>query len=141
MMKRQIGSAEAKVTGKKRVTRRKRFLAEMEKVVSWQRLLSAIEPHYPKDTRGRPPIGLADEGLEDALYYSIALRAFAGINLAVGNVPDATTPLRSRRLLRIHELTRKTSKPGRGGRTRWAAIPAGVRARPSDPAAGVLGGH
>ena len=58
MMKRQIGFAEAEIAGKKRVTRRQRFLAEMEKVVPWQRLLSAIEPHYPKGTRGRPPIGL-----------------------------------------------------------------------------------
>ncbi|EJO55266.1 transporter PF05598 domain protein [Burkholderia multivorans CF2] len=57
-MKRQIGFAEAEIAGKKRVTRRQRFLEEMEKVVPWQRLLSAIEPHYPKGTRGRPPIGL-----------------------------------------------------------------------------------
>jgi len=57
-MKRQIGFAEAEIAGKKRVTRRQRFLAEMEKIVPWQRLLCAIEPHYPKGTRGRPPIGL-----------------------------------------------------------------------------------
>lgn len=42
-MKRQIGFAEAEIAGKKRVTRRERFLAEMEKIVPWQRLLSAIE--------------------------------------------------------------------------------------------------
>jgi transposase, IS5 family len=122
MMKRQIGFAEAEIAGKKRVTRRQRFLAEMEKVVPWQRLLSPIEPHYPKGARGRPPIGLermlriyflqqwyglSDEGLEDALYDSIALRAFAGIDLAVENVPDATTLLKFRRLLIEHELTRK----------------------------------
>jgi IS5 family transposase len=58
MMKRQIGFAEAEIAGKKRVTRRQRFPAEMEKVVPWQRLLLAIEPHYPKGARGRPPIGL-----------------------------------------------------------------------------------
>jgi transposase, IS5 family len=44
-MKRQIGFAEAESTGKKRVTRRQRFLAEMDKVVPWSRLLSVIEPH------------------------------------------------------------------------------------------------
>ncbi|SAL88520.1 transposase IS4 family protein [Caballeronia arvi] len=55
-MKRQIGFAKAEIAGKKRVTRRQRFLAEMEKAVPWQRLLSAIEPHYPKGTRGRPPM-------------------------------------------------------------------------------------
>jgi hypothetical protein len=57
MMKREIGFAEAEVAGKKRATRRKRFLAQMENVVPWQRLLSAIEPHYPKGTRGDPPTG------------------------------------------------------------------------------------
>jgi len=49
--------------------------------------------------------GLSDEGLEDALYDSIAMRAFAGIDLAVENVPDATTLLKFRRLLLEHDLT------------------------------------
>jgi len=121
-MKRQMGFAEAESAGKKRVTKRQRFLAEMEKVVPWRRLLSAIEPYYPKGARGRPPIGLermlriyflqqwyglSDEGLEDALYDSIAMRAFAGIDLAVEDVPDATTLLKFRRLLVEHDLTRK----------------------------------
>jgi IS5 family transposase len=34
---------------------------------------------------------LADEALEDALYDSQALRGFAGIDLVVTTVPDATT--------------------------------------------------
>ncbi len=114
--------AEVESAGKKRVTRRQRFLDEMEKLVPWSRLLTAIEPYYPKGTRGRPPIGLermlriyflqqwyslSDEGLEDALYDSIAMRALAGIDLAVENVPDATTLLKFRRLLLEHDLTRK----------------------------------
>jgi IS5 family transposase len=105
-MRRQIDFAEAESAGKKRMTKRQRFLAEMEKVVPWPRLMSVIEPYYPKGKRGRPPIGLermlriyflqqwyglSDEGLEDALYDSIAMRAFAGIDLAVEDVPDATT--------------------------------------------------
>lgn len=121
-MQRQIGFAEAESAGKKRVTKRQRFLAEMEKVVPWSRLLSVIGPYYPKGERGRPPIGLermlriyllqqwyglSDEGLEDALYDSIAMRAFAGIDLARENVPDATTLLKFRRLLVEHALTRK----------------------------------
>jgi len=36
-MKRQISFAEADSHGKKRVTRRQRFLAEMESVVPWYR--------------------------------------------------------------------------------------------------------
>jgi transposase, IS5 family len=121
-MKRQIGFAEAESLGKKRVPNRQRFLAEMEKLVPWQRLLSAIGPYYPKGERGRPPLGLermlriyflqqryglSDEGLEDAVYGSIVMRAFAGIDLACENVPDATTLLEFRRLLVEHTLTRK----------------------------------
>ncbi|WP_126284776.1 IS5 family transposase [Burkholderia stagnalis] len=121
-MKRQMSFAEAESAGKRRVTRRQRFLDEMEKLVPGSRLLTAIEPYYPKGSRGRPPIGLermlriyflqqwyslSDEGLEDALYNSIAMRAFAGIDLAVENVPDATTLLKFGRLLLEHDLTRK----------------------------------
>jgi IS5 family transposase len=51
--------------------------------------------------------GLSDEGLEGTLYDSIAMRAFAGIDLAVEDVPDATTLLKFRRLLVEHDLTRK----------------------------------
>ncbi len=121
-MKKQTSFSEAEYAGKKRVTKRERFLAEMEKVVPWTRLVAAVEPHYPKGERGRPPIGLqrmlriyflqqwyglSDEGLEDALYDSMAMRAFAGIDLAVENVPDATTLLKFRRLLVEHDLTGK----------------------------------
>jgi IS5 family transposase len=55
---RQISFSSAEHQGKKRVTRREKFLGEMEQVVPWSRLLGALEPHYPKGTRGRPPIGL-----------------------------------------------------------------------------------
>jgi len=33
---------------KKKVTRREQFLAVMEAVVPWGRLLALIAPHYPK---------------------------------------------------------------------------------------------
>ena len=79
-----------------------------------------VEPHYPAGKRGRPPIGiermlriyflqqwyaLADEALEDAIYDSQAMRTFAGIDLSVEAVPDATTLLNFRHLLEAHELT------------------------------------
>ncbi len=60
MMKRQVGFAEAEIAGKKRVTRRQRFLPEMEKVVPWQRLLLAIKPYYPKGTRGALRLASSD---------------------------------------------------------------------------------
>jgi IS5 family transposase len=50
--------------------------------------------------------GLADEALEDALYDSQALRDFAGIDLSVATVPDATTVLNFRHWLEQHDLTR-----------------------------------
>lgn len=118
----QRSFASLEYAGKKRQTRREKFLAEMERVVPWQRLEALIEPHYPKSGRvGRPPIGvgrmlrmyflqqwysLADEALEDALYDSQAMREFAGIDLGREQVPDATTLLKFRRLLEQHELTK-----------------------------------
>ena len=89
-------------------------------MVPWARLVRVIEPYYPKGERGRPPIGLermlriyflqqwyalADEALEDALYDSQAMRTFAGIDLSVEAVPDATTLLNFRHLLEAHHLT------------------------------------
>ena len=45
---------------KKKQTRRELFLAEMDAVVPWRRLMSLIEPHYPKTgpKGGRPPMPL-----------------------------------------------------------------------------------
>ena len=111
--------AQAEYAGKKKTTRRERFLRDMERVVPWARLVGLIEPHYPSGQRGRPPIGiermlriyflqqwyaLADEALEDAIYDSQAMRTFAGIDLSVEGVPDATTLLNFRYLLERHEL-------------------------------------
>ena len=119
-MKTQMSFSQFEQAGKRKTTRRERFLAEMEKVVPWARLCAVIAPHYPKGERGRPPIGLermlrlyflqqwyalADEALEDALYDSAALRAFAGIDLSSESVPDATTLLKFRHLLERHQLT------------------------------------
>jgi IS5 family transposase len=54
-------------------------------------------------------LGLSDEGIEDALYDSHAVRRFVGMDLARGTerdtAPDATTLLRFRRLLEAHHLT------------------------------------
>src|SRR5450755_4258215 len=121
LMEKQMSFAQSEYAGKKKVTRRERFLGEMEKLVPWARLCGVIVPHYPKGARGRPPIGiermlriyflqqwygLADEALEDALYDSQALRSFAGIDLSVEAVPDATTLLHFRHLLEENDLTK-----------------------------------
>ena len=118
-MTNQTTFAHAEFAAKKKCTRRERFIARMEEVIPWARLLAVIAPHYPKGERGRPPIGLermlrvyflqqwyalADEALEDALYDSQALQRFAGIELDAEGVPDATTLLKFRRLLETHDL-------------------------------------
>ena len=118
---RQTSFTSLEFAGKKRVTRREKFLAQMQQVVPWARLLALIEPHYPRSGRvGRPPVGLermlrmyflqqwfalSDEALEDALYDSHSMREFVGIDLAREAVPDATTLLKFRRLLEAHALT------------------------------------
>jgi len=120
MSQRSFASAEYAM--KKKRTRREKFLAEMERIVPWARLIAVIEPLYPTSGRvGRQPIGaakmlrmyclqqwygLADEALEDALYDSQALRDFVGIDLSRESVPDATTLLKFRRLLQDNDLTR-----------------------------------
>ena len=45
---------------KKKLTRRELFLAQMEVVVPWRRLLALIAPQYPKTgpKGGRPPMPL-----------------------------------------------------------------------------------
>lgn len=117
----QQSFSELEYANKKRVTRRDRFLADLEAVTPWTALVAAIAPHYPKGGgRGRPPIGLerilrmyiaqncfglSDEGIEDALYDSQAIRRFVGIDLGREAAPDATSVLRFRRLLETHQLT------------------------------------
>jgi IS5 family transposase len=112
--------AGAAWSAKGKVTRRERFLAEMDAVIPWQRLLALIEPHYPKAGSGRQPhpmermlriyfmqnwFNLSDPAAEDALYDSESMRRFAGIELAEDAIPDESTILRFRHLLEEHKLT------------------------------------
>jgi len=121
-MEKQMSFAQSEYAGKKKMTRREKFLSEMEKVVPWARLVGVIEPHYPKGERGRPPVGiermlrlyflqqwygLADEALEDTLYDSQSMRTFSGIDLSIESVPDATTVLKFRHLLEREKLTQR----------------------------------
>src|SRR5437763_4320058 len=57
-MQLQGSFSQAEYAGKKKQTRRDKFLAEMEQVVPWPRLVRRLRPLYPKGERGRPPIGL-----------------------------------------------------------------------------------
>jgi IS5 family transposase len=117
----QTSFSELEYASKKKLTRRDRFLAEIEAVTPWVILEQTIAPFYPSSGgRGRPPVGLgrmlrmyvaqqcfglSDEGIEDALYDSQAIRRFVGIDLGRASAPDATTLLNFRHLLESHHLT------------------------------------
>jgi len=100
-------------------TRRELFLEEMEQVVPWAKLQAVIERYYPKGGKGRRPVGLermlriyflkqwfnlSDPGVEEALYGSVVMRNFAGIDLGREPVPDETTVCKFRHLLEEHRL-------------------------------------
>jgi IS5 family transposase len=56
----QRSFASAEFAMKKKLTRREKYLAGMEQLVPWGRLIAAIEPSYPTSGRvGRQPIGVA----------------------------------------------------------------------------------
>lgn len=119
----QRSFSELEYAAKKKVTRRDRFLGEINTVMPWSALIAEIEPYYSEgEGRGRPPIGvermlhmyiaqqcfgLSDEGVEDAIYDSQAIRGFVGIDLSHESSPDATTLLKFRRLLEEHQLTER----------------------------------
>lgn len=105
---------------KGQVTRRERFLREMDAVIPWPTLRALVEPHYTKPGRGRRPLpletmlrvyflqqwfDLSDPQAEDMLYDSEAMRRFARVELGEDTVPDESTILRFRHLLEQHQLT------------------------------------
>lgn len=105
----------------RKVTRREKFLAEMDRVVPWKELCAVVEPFYPKGSSGpgRPAVGLermlriyflqqwfnlSDPAVEEALYDSASMRAFADVDLGRESAPDETTVCKFRHLLEKHEL-------------------------------------
>lgn len=113
--------SDLEYAAKKKLTRRDRFLAKIDSVTPWSKLHKEIEPFQPKvEGVGHPPIGLArmlrmyvaqqrfglsGEGIEDAIYDSQSIRAFACIDLGRALAPDATTLLKFRHLLEANGLT------------------------------------
>jgi transposase, IS5 family len=114
----QISFSDAEYSAKKKITKREKFLHEMNAIVPWETLLKVIQPHYPIVGNGRAPyplsamlrihlmqhwFKLSDPGAEEALYEIASMRAFAGIGL--GQVPDETTILNFRRRIEDNQLT------------------------------------
>lgn len=83
---------------------------------------STIDSHS-EGKRGRKPVeieqmlrmsmlqvwfSLSDEGVEDAIYDSYAMKSFMGIDFSAGEqTPDATTLCKFRKLLNEHGLQKK----------------------------------
>ncbi len=107
---------------RRRVSRREQFLATMDATIPWARWVGLIEPHYYAERAGKrgrkaKPVetmlrmyllqvwfSLSDEGVEDTIYDSYAMRRFMGLDFALEQVPDATTLLHFRHLLEEHKL-------------------------------------
>ena len=110
---------------RRRVSRREKFLEAMDATIPWASWVAVIEPFYYADRAGKrgrkaKPVetmlrmyllqvwfSLSDEGVEDAVYDSYAMRRFLGLDFAVEQVPDATTLLHFRHLLEEHHVGEK----------------------------------
>ena len=102
-----------------KTTPRARFLSEMERIVPRGELCEFIGPVYPVAGKGRPPrqlemmlriyflqqwFNLSDPGAEDALYDSLSMRRFVGLDLGESAAPDETTIWRFRHVLERNDL-------------------------------------
>ena len=117
----QVSFTEIEYGLRKRTTKREEFLRAMDEFIPWDEWVTYIEPYYPSGKRGRPPMGiekmlrmyllqcwfnLSDEGIEDAIYDSYALRWFMKLSFVDKQVPDATTLLKFRHLLEKHGIAK-----------------------------------
>ncbi len=99
-------------------TRKREFLAQMERVVPWAALVELVSPHAPEGKKGRPPFAvetmlrihfmqqwftLSDPAMEEALHDIALFRELAGLGWD-SRLPDESTILRFRHLLERHKL-------------------------------------
>lgn len=121
----QASFTDLEYGSRRRASRREQFLEMMDRTVPWAGWVQLIAEHYYRDRPGKrgrkaTPIetmlrmyllqvwfSLSDEGVEDAIYDSYAMRRFMRLDFAVGQVPDATTLLHFRHLLEQHSLGQK----------------------------------
>ncbi len=117
-MKQQTFS-DIEYNNRKRKTKREDFLDQMNQLIPWSQWVDLIRPFYPSGKRGRPPkeietmlrmylmqnwFNLSDEGVEDSIYDSYAMRSFMGIDFFSEQVPDVTTLLHFRHLIEENNL-------------------------------------
>lgn len=119
---RQQTLRDIEYSNRKRKTKREIFLESMEEIIPWKSWVEMIRPYYPMGKRGRPPkeietmlrmylmqnwFNLSDEGIEDAIYDSYAMRCFMKIDFMSEQVPDATTLLKFRHLIEKNKIGEK----------------------------------
>ena len=118
----QITLTDIEYSNRKKKTKREEFLDAMEKIIPWSYWVDMIRPYYFNNKRGRRPIGietmlrmylmqiwfnLSDEGIEDSIYDSYAMRSFMHIDFNEQQVPDATTLLKFRHMLEKNKIGEK----------------------------------
>lgn len=110
----QMNFSDYEYSCRKRLTKREKFLDCMDEITPWDEIVELIKPYYFKNKTGRPPRGietmfrmyllqtwynLSDEGLEDAIYDSYAMRKFMHLDFTKESVPDATTLCKFRKII------------------------------------------
>lgn len=118
----QLSFTEAEYSNRRRRTKREDFLDLMDEIIPWKEWAEIIRPYYYQNTRGRRAkeietmlrmylmqnwFHLSDEGVEDAIYDSYAMRKFMQLDFSKVSVPDATTLTKFRHILEENHLGEK----------------------------------
>lgn len=118
----QLSFTEAEYSNRRRRTKREDFLDLMDEIIPWKEWSEIIRPYYYQNTRGRRAkeietmlrmylmqnwFHLSDEGVEDAIYDSYAMRKFMQLDFSKESVPDATTLTKFRHILDENHLGEK----------------------------------
>lgn len=106
-MERQQNFTDIEYSNRRHRTKRETFLEKMDAILPWREWAALVTPYYSEGKRSRKPVeieqmlrmsmlqvwfSLSDEGVEDAIYDSYAMKSFMGIDFSVGEqTPDATT--------------------------------------------------
>ena len=121
-MNNQYTLTDIEYSNRKKKTKREEFLNAMDEIIPWSYWVEIIRPYYFNNKRGRKPIGieimlrmylmqiwfnLSDEGIEDSIYDSYAMRSFMHIDFNEQQVPDATTLLKFRHMLERNKIGEK----------------------------------
>ena len=121
-MKGQTTLTDVEYSKRKRITKKEEFLNAMDKIIPWDKWIEEINKYYYHNKVGRKArdietmlrmylmqiwFNLSDEGIEDSIYDSYAMRCFSKINFLEEQVPDATTLLHFRRILESNNISKK----------------------------------